>query len=262
MKEKFGFNPEETFEIDSKVKELLDFTSKGKALEADWEELFRKYSEKHPELSAELTRRFSGKLPEGWEKALPTFKSSDKADATRNLSGNVLRALSKVLPEIIGGSADLNPSTKTYLNGYADFQKKTPAGRNLRFGVREHAMCAISNGISAYGGFLPFGATFLNFIGYALGAVVLSALGDFPVLHIFTHDSPGLGEDGPTHQPVDKYAVSRAVPNLLFIRPADGNEVSGAYAAYLQNPRSPAVLSLTRQNVPHLDGTSIEGVFF
>jgi len=121
-------------------------------------------------------------------------------------------------------------------------------------------MCAIVNGLAAYGGFIPFGATFLNFIGYALGAVVLSALSEFRTLYIFTHDSPGLGEDGPTHQPIDKYAVCRTIPNLLFIRPADGNETSGAYCAAIENTRHPSVLSLTRQNVPHIDGSSIEGV--
>eukprot|EP01091_Cochliopodium_minus_P016991 TRINITY_DN653_c1_g1_i2.p1 TRINITY_DN653_c1_g1~~TRINITY_DN653_c1_g1_i2.p1 ORF type:complete len:677 (-),score=222.50 TRINITY_DN653_c1_g1_i2:43-2073(-) len=261
LKEKFGFDSNQHFFVDEKVRQQLDHTEKGNKLESDWNVMFQKYSEKYPELAKELTRRFKGELPEGWKNVLPTFKHTDKPEATRILSGNVLRALANIIPDIVGGSADLNPSTKTYLNGSSDFQKETPQGKNIRFGVREHAMCAIQNGLAAYGGFIPFGATFLNFIGYAFGAVILSALSEFRTLYIFTHDSPGLGEDGPTHQPVDKYAMCRSLPNLLFMRPCDGNETSGCYALALENNRSPTVLSLTRQNVPHLEGTSIDGCY-
>ena len=160
----------------------------------------------------------------------------------------------------IGGSADLNPSTKTYIKSSTDFQKASPAGRNIRFGVREHAMAAICNGLALYGGLLPFGATFLNFIGYAYGAVILTAMSHLRVMYIFTHDSIGLGEDGPTHQPIEKYAVCRATPNLMFLRPADGNETVGAYIQAVEHEHTPSVFSLTRQNVPQLEGSCAEKV--
>lgn len=162
---------------------------------------------------------------------------------------------------MIGGSADLTPSTLTQLDCSHDFQAGARTGRYLRFGVREHAMAAICNGIAAYGGLVPFCATFLNFIGYAFGAVRLSAISHRRVLYIMTHDSIGLGEDGPTHQPIESLAMCRAMPNLLTIRPADGNEVSGAYAVALDQPHRPSVIALSRQNVRHVPNTSIEAVY-
>jgi transketolase len=176
----------------------------------------------------------------------------------RNLSGAVLNALANVLPELLGGSADLTPSNKTDLKGVVDFQKHSRNGRYIRFGVREHAMAAICNGMASYGAIIPYCGTFLNFIGYAMGAVRLSALSHFRVLYVATHDSIGLGEDGPTHQPVELMEGLRATPNMFVYRPADGNETSAAYAAAILNSHAPAILALSRQNLPHLAGSSIE----
>jgi len=220
--------------------------------------LFRKYQTSYPDLHKELTRRMKGILPPNWKDVLPSYKPTDASLATRQVSHEVLKKLAQVLPELIGGSADLAPSNLTLLPNTTDFQKKTRSGRNLRFGVREHGMVAISNGISSYGCFIPFDATFLNFIGYAMGAVTLGALSHLRVIHIMTHDSIGLGEDGPTHQPIDKFLACRATPNLVLIRPADGNEVSAAYIAAIEN-HGPTVLSLSRQALPQLAGSSFEG---
>jgi len=162
---------------------------------------------------------------------------------------------------LVGGSADLNPSCLTYLKCSTDFQKGAEAGRNFRFGVREHGMASILNGLAAYGGLIPFGSTFLNFISYAMGAVRLSAISDFGVLYIMTHDSIGLGEDGPTHQPIETLQMLRALPGINVLRPGDGNETSGAYAVAIEHRHRPSVLAFSRQNCANLAGTSIEGVF-
>jgi transketolase len=259
VKEIYGFNPEVKYSIPEEVKKAYDLTQIGKALEEEWNARFEKYAKEFPELASEFKRRVSGQLPEGWEKKLPIFKPSDKAAATRNTSGDIINIVAAILPELFGGSADLNPSTFTYLKSDKDFQKNSYDQRNVRFGVREHAMSAICNGLAAYGGIIPFCSTFLNFIGYAYGAVILSALSHVRVLYIFTHDSIFLGEDGPTHQPIEKYTLCRATPNLNFFRPADGNEVTAAYISSINNLHTPTVMSLTRQGVPHLEGTSVEG---
>jgi len=261
VKKKLGFNPEQSFHVPPEV--VAHFQKKkeeGAHLEKQWNELFEKYSAAYPELAAEFKRRVEGKLPEGWRSVLPTYKPEDPAKATRQFSQTVINALSKVLPELFGGSADLNPSTLSYMDISKDFQKKTPEGRNVRFGVREHGMAAILNGLAAYGGFIPYGATFLNFIGYAFGAVRLSAISEAGVLYVMTHDSIGLGEDGPTHQPIESLAMVRSMPHILLLRPADGNETSGVYAAAIENRHRPSVICLSRQGVPNLKGTSIEGV--
>jgi transketolase len=223
-----------------------------------WNALFERYVAEVPDAGAELKRRIAGALPDGWREALPRFSPADKAEATRTLSGKVLNVLAERMPEIIGGSADLTPSTMTALAKSRDFQHGNYAGRYLRFGVREHAMAAVCNGFAAFGGFLPFGATFLNFIGYAAGGVRLSALSHFRVLYIATHDSIGLGEDGPTHQPVEMLTMLRATPNMLVLRPADGNETSAAYATWLSHPDRPVVMALSRHALPHLPGSSVE----
>jgi len=220
--------------------------------------MFDRYAQQYPELAADFSRRFSGELPDGWEDLLPKFNGKGEL-ATRKTSQECLLALSTKIPELFGGSADLNPSCFTYITSSKDFQKNTPEGRNVRFGVREHAMSAICNGIASYGGLIPYCSTFLNFIGYALGAVNLSSLSHFRVLYIFTHDSIGLGEDGPTHQPIEKNAICRSQPNLLYLRPADGNETSGCYILALRDKHRPSVFSLTRQNLPQIAGSTIEG---
>jgi len=179
---------------------------------------------------------------------LPKYDAKSKSDATRNMSGAVLNAVADLLPEIIGGSADLTPSNKTDLKKSHDYAAKTPDGRYIRFGIREHGMAAMGNGIYAYGGFIPYTATFLNFIEYAFPAVRLAALSNFKQIFVMTHDSIGLGEDGPTHQPVEALQMCRATPNVLVLRPADGAETVGAYVAAL-HWSGPSVIALSRQNV-------------
>ena len=200
-------------------------------------------------------------LPEKWRDSLPRWTPEDKALATRQSSQVVLNALCEAIPDMMGGSADLTPSNLTKFRGALDFQAGTPEGRYVRFGVREHAMAAICNGMHAYSkGLIPFCATFLNFFGYAAGAVRVSALSEHGVLYIATHDSIGLGEDGPTHQPVEALTHFRAMPNVLTMRPADANEVSGAYMCAIENRGSPSVIALSRQGCPNLAGSSPEAV--
>lgn len=264
VKKLFGFNPEQHFVVaDDVYKFYKERAEQGAQKEQEWNELVASYGKQYPELHAEFVRRAEGRLPEGWEKALPRYTPEDKPAATRKLSENVINALASVLPELIGGSADLTGSNLTRWKEAVDFQPETTGlgtyqGRYLRYGVREHGMAAISNGIAAYGGNIPFASTFLNFISYAAGASRLSALSHLRVLYIMTHDSIGLGEDGPTHQPIETMAMLRATPNYLNFRPADGNEVSAAYLAALSHADRPSVMSLTRQGLPHLEGSSIE----
>eukprot|EP01101_Sappina_pedata_P006375 TRINITY_DN3147_c0_g1_i2.p1 TRINITY_DN3147_c0_g1~~TRINITY_DN3147_c0_g1_i2.p1 ORF type:complete len:670 (-),score=332.92 TRINITY_DN3147_c0_g1_i2:89-2098(-) len=258
-KQKFGFDPKKKFFIPEEVAGHYNETKNhGQELEAKWNALLDNYKEAHPKLYADFVRRTKSQLPADWKNALPRFSPSDKALATRQHSHNVLKKLAPAIPELIGGSADLAPSNLTLLPDTTDFQKNTPAGRNIRYGVREHSMVAISNGIAAYGSFIPFDATFFNFIGYAMGAVTVGALSHLGVIHIMTHDSIGLGEDGPTHQPVEKILACRSTPVLITIRPADGNEVSAAYISAIENRHRPTVLALSRQAAPNLEGSSIE----
>ncbi len=260
VKEKFGFSRDCVFEIPDAVRaSYKDVVERGAAMEAKWNTMFDDYEAKYSAEAAELKRRLAGKLPEGWESKLPTYTAKDKALATRESSGLVLNALAPVLTELMGGSADLTPSNKTWLNCSRNFDPAHPEGRYLRFGVREHAMIAIGNGLAAYGGFIPFTATFLNFIEYGFGAARLSALSSHRQLFIMTHDSIGLGEDGPTHQPIEAAALTRATPNFLTFRPADSNEVAGSYACALKH-KGPSVLCLSRQNVPNLDKSSSKAV--
>eukprot|EP01094_Clydonella_sp_ATCC50884_P029208 TRINITY_DN9065_c0_g1_i2.p1 TRINITY_DN9065_c0_g1~~TRINITY_DN9065_c0_g1_i2.p1 ORF type:complete len:616 (-),score=136.72 TRINITY_DN9065_c0_g1_i2:189-1985(-) len=260
LKTKFGLDPEKKLFLDDAVKKVYaDAAARGDEAATQWNALFEKYAAADPEKGKELTRRFSGALPDGIIESLPRFTPQDGVKATRQHSETLLNALAPQLPDLIGGSADLAPSNLTIFKGSSDFQKGNYVGKILRFGVREHAMGAIVNGFAAYGGFLPFGATFLNFLGYMQGAVTLTALSGLKAFFIMTHDSIGLGEDGPTHQPVEKVMESRATPNLLTLRPADGNETSGAYAAMLLQKNRPSLLSLTRQKLPNLEGSSIEG---
>ncbi len=232
---------------------------RGANYQQEWDQLFAEYKTKYPEDAALLERMIDGKLPEGWEKALPTYTPESKKDATRNQSGATLNALAGVLPELIGGSADLAPSNKTLLKSSGDFQKGQYANRNVRFGVREHGMGAICNGIALHGsGLIPYGATFLVFTDYARNAIRLSALSEAGVIWVMTHDSVALGDDGPTHQPIEHIASLRAIPDLVVIRPADGNETSGAYKVAVERRHGPTLLALSRQGLPNLSGSSIE----
>lgn len=192
---------------------------------------------------------------------IQTYTPESPADATRNLSQQNLNALAKVLPGLLGGSADLASSNMTLLKTFGDFQKNIPEERNVRFGVREHSMGAISNGIALHSpGLIPYCATFFVFTDYMRAAMRLSALAETRVIYVMTHDSIGLGEDGPTHQPIEHIASFRAMPNILMLRPADGNETAGAYRVAVLNTKRPSVLALSRQKLPQLEGTSIEGV--
>jgi len=264
LKEKFGFNPDQTFTVPQEVYDLYGkHSSEGAAAEEEWNKLFAKYKESYPKEHADLSRRLKGDLPEGWEKHLPTYTPADSAVASRKLSETVLSKIESVLPELFGGSADLTGSNLTRWKEAVDFQPKANglgdySGRYVRYGVREHGMGAIMNGLAAYGTILPYGGTFLNFVSYAAGAVRLSALSQIRAIWVATHDSIGLGEDGPTHQPIETLSHLRALPNNMVWRPADGNETSAAYYVALTSKHTPSVLALSRQNLPQLEGSTIE----
>jgi transketolase len=254
----------EPFEI---PQDVLNHTRKaverGAAYEAEWNKTFANYKAKYPTEAAEFERLVSGKLPEGWNKVLPTYTPEDKGLATRKHSETCLNKLAAVLPEMIGGSADLTHSNLTEIKGEGDFQKGQFQNRNVHFGVREHGMGAICNGMALHGsGLIPYGATFLIFTDYMRAAIRLSALSEAGTIWVMTHDSIGQGEDGPTHQPIETLASLRAIPNLTVIRPADGNECSGAYTVAIERAKAnaPTLLAFTRQGVPNLAGTTIEGV--
>ncbi len=227
---------------------------RGQTARVAWQARFDAYCGAHPELAAEITAMQHRTLPDGWESALPVFPADAKGLATRDSSGQVLNAVAQAVPWVIGGSADLTPSTKTHLafDGAGDFQPGDPLGRNLHFGIREHAAAAVSNGL-ALTKLRPFWSGFLIFSDYARGAIRLSALMEIPVLHIFTHDSIGVGEDGPTHQPVEQLASLRATPGLLVFRPSDANEVVETWRVAAGLRREPAALILSRQALPTLD---------
>ncbi|MGB6421844.1 MAG: transketolase [Anaerolineales bacterium] len=226
---------------------------RGELAEKDWQIRLDAYREAYPDLEVELSRRHSGKLPDNWESALPVFSSDEKGLATRAASGKVINALAKSIPELIGGSADLAPSNKTWIDGSPSFQPDSYQGRNFNFGVREHAMGAVVNGMAVHGGVIPYGGTFLVFSDYMRPAIRLSALSGYPSIWVFTHDSIGLGEDGPTHQPIEQLTALRTIPKLVVIRPADANEVSEAWRLAISRRDGPTALALTRQNLPTLD---------
>lgn len=266
VKEKFGFKKDESFVVPQEVYDLYSkHAAEGAAAEQAWNDLFKKYQEEHKELGADLARRLDPKkpLPEGWEKHLPVYKPTDPAVASRKLSESVLEAIHDVIPELLSGSADLTGSNNTRWKKAVDFQPPSLgigdwAGRYLRYGVREHGMAGIMNGLSAYGTVIPAGGTFLNFVSYAAGSVRLSSLSHQRVIYIATHDSIGLGEDGPTHQPIETLVHFRALPNMMVWRPADGNETSAAYYMALTSHSTPSILALTRQNLPQLENSTIE----
>ncbi len=225
---------------------------RGARHEAEWQARLEAYSREHPDLAAELKRMLRGELPEGWGVDLPVFSPKDGPIATRAASGRAMNALARRLPNFTGGSADLAPSTKTTLIGYGDFGLDEACGRNLHFGVREHAMGAIVNGMALHGGLIPYAATFLVFSDYMRPALRLAALMQAHAVFIFTHDSIALGEDGPTHQPVEHLMSLRAIPGLTVLRPADANETAAAWRVAIEW-RGPVALALTRQNLPVLD---------
>lgn len=266
VKQKFGFNPEESFVVPNEVYEMYHkHAAEGAAAEQKWNELFSKYKEEHKEPGADLARRIDPKrlLPEGWEKSLPVYKPTDPAVASRKLSESVLEAIHDKIPELMSGSADLTGSNNTRWKKAIDFQPPNLgigdyAGRYMRYGVREHAMIAVMNGMSAYGTVIPAGGTFLNFVSYAAGAVRLSSLSHQRIIIVATHDSIGLGEDGATHQPIETLAHFRALPNMMVWRPADGNETSAAYYMALTSHDTPTIMALTRQNLPQLENSTVK----
>lgn len=259
-KEFFGLDPTKSFQIDDDVRaEYAKSTAAGEAQKAEWDAIYALYKAAHPANAAELERRLSYELPADIMDKLPRFTfGKDKDEATRKFSEKCINAVAPSLSEFVGGSADLTPSNLTYIKSSGDFQKSTPAGRYFRFGVREHGMCAITNGLFAYGGLRPFCATFLVFTGYCLGSIRLAALSRFGVIYIMTHDSIGLGEDGPTHQPIETLETLRCIPNINVCRPADSNETSASYYIALKHVMTPTVICCSRSTVPALQGSSIE----
>ncbi|MFG1644607.1 transketolase [Amycolatopsis sp. NPDC049252] len=270
VKTVLGFDPEQSFQVEDDVlKHTRQALERGKTAHAEWQEKFEAWGQANPERKKIADRMSTRTLPEGFADNLPKWEPDAKGVATRKASGEVLNALAEPLPELWGGSADLAESNNTTMKGAdsfgpekasTDMWKTSPYGRTLHFGIREHAMGSILNGIALHGGTRPYGATFLIFSDYMRPPVRLAALMKAPVTYVWTHDSIGLGEDGPTHQPIEQLSALRAIPGLNVVRPADANETAYAWKAVLEDIHHPSGLALTRQNVPVLEGTSAEGV--
>jgi transketolase len=253
-KEAYGWDPDRTFYVPADALAVFrGAVTEGEDRYTEWNERLARYADRHVDLAEEFLRRIAGRLRPGWDKGLKTYEVGTEV-ATRNASQDAIQALAEPIPELFGGAADLSESNLTDVKGEANFSADEP-GRNLRYGVREHAMGGITNGIAYHGGFIPYDATFLTFSDYMRGAVRLSALAALHVVDVWTHDSVGLGEDGPTHQPVEHYAALRAIPNLWFVRPGDANETSAAWALAVERRDGPVALALTRQKLPVLQGT-------
>ncbi len=253
VKENFGFDPDKDFVVSDAVKDFYRKAGeRGAQKEKEWNDLFEDYKEKYPELAQEYESVTQGKLPKGWQDKLPTFKTGDKM-ATRKASGKTLNAIAEYLPNLVGGSADLAPSTSTNLDDYESFSANHPEGRNFHFGIREHAMGSILNGMALSNYLIPYGATFLIFSDYMRPPMRLAAIMNIRPIYVFTHDSIGLGEDGTTHQPVEQLVGLRSVPNMTTIRPADANETAHAWRAALEHRDGPVAIILTRQGLPIID---------
>jgi transketolase len=267
-RKKLGWTNEPFVVPEEALKQFREAVHKGARAEAEWKEKFSSYAQKFPDLAKELEQILRGALPPGWDQAIPEFPADAKGMATRVASGKVLAAIAPKLPSLIGGSADLNPSTHTALKDLGDFESAqrdltksqgaagggfSYAGRNIYFGVREHAMGAACNGMAAHGGIVPFASTFLMFADYMRPSIRLAALMELGVIYVFTHDSIAVGEDGPTHQPVEHLAALRAIPRLVVIRPGDANETAAAWRVAIETRDRPVALILSRQNVPTLD---------
>ncbi|MGG1314477.1 transketolase [Cohnella laeviribosi] len=255
-KQFYGWDHEEFHVPDEVRAHFAEVKARGEKANAEWNELFAKYKSAYPELAAQFERAVNRELPEGWDKDLPVYSPEDKPLSTRVASGNALNGLAKNVPHLVGGSADLESSTMTHLKGLPVYKAGQYDGRNIYFGVREFGMAAAMNGISLHGGLKVYGGTFFVFTDYLRPAVRLAALMKQPVVYVLTHDSIAVGEDGPTHEPIEQLASIRAMPGLTVIRPADGNETSAAWAYAVQNNANPVALVLTRQNVPILAGTA------
>jgi transketolase len=267
-RERLGWPDEPFFIPEEALAHFRQSITRGEQAETRWQEKFSGYARQFPEPATELRQSLSGELPAGWDAAIPEFPPDAKGLATRAASGKILNAIAPKLPTLIGGSADLNPSTFTVLQKLGDFENPEKeftasqgaagggfnyAGRNLHFGVREHAMGASCNGMAAHGGVIPFASTFLIFSDYLRPSIRLAALMELRVVYVFTHDSIGVGEDGPTHQPIEQLPALRTIPRLLVVRPCDANETAVAWRVAIESRRHPVALVLTRQNVPTLD---------
>jgi len=257
-KKNLGWPEDAFFKVPEKaLKVFRQCVERGEAAEAEWQEKFSAYAQKYPDLAKKWVDAMSGYLTEGWDADIPEFSPSDDPIATRAASGKVLNAIAKNLPTLIGGSADLAPSNKTYINDFHEFQKNQFDGRNIRFGVREHAMGAIMSGMFLHNGLRPYGGTFLVFSDYMRPAIRIAALMKLPVIYVFTHDSIAVGEDGPTHQPIEHIASLRAIPGLTVIRPADGKETAEAWRQALKIMDGPVALILGRQKLKILENSNI-----
>ncbi|MEM8520750.1 transketolase [Flavobacterium sp. PL12] len=253
VKENFGFDPNKNFVIPEEVLEFYQNAGKRSAKNEDeWNELYKTYKQRHPDLAKEYEAISSGKLPENWEKILPVFEASEEL-ATRKASGKTLNAIAAIFPQLIGGSADLSPSTDTNLDKFESFSAQKSDGRNFHFGIREHAMGSILNGMALSNYLVPYGATFLIFSDYMRPALRLAAIMKIRSIMVFTHDSIALGEDGTTHQPVEQLVGLRTVPNMTVIRPADANETAQAWRVAIEHRDGPVAIVLTRQAIPIID---------
>ena len=257
-KRNLNWTEDEAFFIPGEVTEhFSDVKTKGKEAEDAWNKLFDDYKSKYPAEAEQFLKIMNNDFGDEWKSRLPGFSDFTENIATRSASGKVINSIEKELPTLIGGSADLAPSTNTLMKDETDFSATNRAGRNFHFGIREHGMASILNGMAMYGGIIPYGATFLVFSDYLRPAIRLAALSNIKVIYVFTHDSIGLGEDGPTHQPVEHIAALRAIPKTVVIRPADANETAEAWKAALEHEGSPVALILTRQKLPVIDRTNL-----
>ena len=253
-KENLGYPSLEPFHVENSTREhWAACLENGRKLQEDWQKRFSLYQEQAPDFAAEFLQVMSGELPEDWDENVPNLTAAENEDATRGWSGKVLQGVASGLPNLIGGSADLAGSNKTTINGADNLLSSSPGGRNIHYGIREHAMASIMNGMALHGGIRPFGGTFLIFSDYMRPAIRLAALMGQSVIYVFTHDSIGLGEDGPTHQPVEQLAALRAVPNLCDLRPGDAAETEIAWRVAIERTEGPNFLALTRQKVVLLD---------
>ncbi|MCU7496816.1 MAG: transketolase [Ignavibacteria bacterium] len=259
-KKNLGWPEDKTFYVPEEVSKFFSqFKQKGQKLEEEWKKKFEEYCRQYPEEGKLFEKVMTGNFGDKWQSKLPRFAVEEKGMATRSASGKTLNAIASSLPTLIGGSADLAPSNNTELKGYAAFSPEHRDGRNFHFGVREHAMASMLNGMAIYGGVIPYGGTFLVFSDYLRPAIRLGILSGLRPIYVFTHDSIGLGEDGPTHQPIEHLAALRAIPEVIVIRPADANETSYAWKAAIEHKGSPVALILTRQNVPVIDQDKYPG---
>lgn len=256
VKRNFGFPEDEKFYVPTEVTEhFADLINKGADLESKWNDLFEKYSEKYPAEAELFIKVMNGNFGEEWKNLIPKFENYGEGMATRNSSQTVLNAIAPALPTLFGGSADLTPSNNTDVKIWKDFTSETPEGSYIHYGIREFAMAAIMNGMAIYGGVIPYGGTFLVFSDYLRPALRIASLSKIKIIYVFTHDSIGVGEDGPTHQPVEHFAALRSIPGVVFLRPADANETSEAWSYAIEHKDGPVAIALTRQKLTILDRT-------